>query len=343
MPTFENDSLVMHIDESWSSDYCVGLAGWTFSKRGLLDSVVVSIGNTSVPITTWYPRPDVGAAYPQYQISINCGFGVLIPRLAEHQLTFIINPNSASTFTVTGTFIGRAAPKLLGFPRGDNLYMEFVKLVNDQKLRVLEIGSRVVVQGSSSQRQLFPQAASYVGFDYYPDSNTDVVGDAHKLSQYFGDQKFDAIFSMFVFEHLAMPWVVAMEINKLLEVGGITFHHTHQTWPLHERPWDFWRFSEESLKVLFSRPLGFEIIQVGFSEPVQIYPSQPNSSHISLPSQPSFGGVSILAKKVTEVDRQKFQWEVGLEEILSNTGWYPSNSGLETVSNSLHQNTDSKI
>ena len=58
-------------------------------------------------------------------------------------------------------------------------------------------------------------AASYVGFDFYPGENVDVVGDAHKLSSYFGhDEKFDLIFSSAVFEHLHMPWIVAQEIQK---------------------------------------------------------------------------------------------------------------------------------
>lgn len=62
-----------------------------------------------------------------------------------------------------------------------------------------------------------------------------------------------------------MPWVVAIEINKLFEIGGVTYHLTHPAWPLHERPWNFWRFSDDGLRVLFSKPMGFEIIKLLFS------------------------------------------------------------------------------
>src|ERR1043165_6505721 len=72
------------------------------------------------------------------------------------------------------------------------------------------------------------------------------VGDAHELSKFFGTE-FDAVFSLAVFEHFAMPWVVAAEINKVLKIGGLTFHSTHFAFPLHERPWDFWRYTGQSL------------------------------------------------------------------------------------------------
>ena len=81
---------------------------------------------------------------------------------------------------------------------------------------VLEIGSREVT-GKSNVQQLFANA-KYVGFDFYPGRNVDVVGDAHKLSRYFNDQ-FDVIYSYVVFEHLAMPWVAAVEMAKCLKVG----------------------------------------------------------------------------------------------------------------------------
>jgi 2-polyprenyl-3-methyl-5-hydroxy-6-metoxy-1,4-benzoquinol methylase len=62
----------------------------------------------------------------------------------------------------------------------------------------------------------------------------DIVGDAHKLSSYFENGKqFDIVFSSAVFEHFAMPWIVATEIAKILKVGGFVFwklifrlHHT---------------------------------------------------------------------------------------------------------------------
>jgi hypothetical protein len=69
-------------------------------------------------------------------------------------------------------------------------------------MRVLEIGSREVT-GESTARKGFANAR-YVGFDFYPGRNVDVVGDAHKLSSYFVGEKFDLIYSAAVLEHFAM-------------------------------------------------------------------------------------------------------------------------------------------
>jgi hypothetical protein len=138
---------------------------------------------------------------------------------------------------------------------------------NHEGMRILEVGSREVT-GPSAGRQMFTKA-EYIGFDYYPGKNVDVVGDAHRLSSYFqAGEKFDIIYSSACFEHFAMPWVVAVEIAKLLKVGGILFVETHFAFSSHERPWHFFHFTDMALRVLFSPALGFECIEAGFSNPI---------------------------------------------------------------------------
>jgi hypothetical protein len=110
---------------------------------------------------------------------------------------------------------------------------------NRPGVRVLEVGSRNVTGINS--RRVFSQA-EYVGFDFYDGENVDVVGDAHILSSYFHDQKFDLILSSAVFEHLHMPWIVASEIQKLLKIGGYVFVETHFSHSTPERPWNFFQF-----------------------------------------------------------------------------------------------------
>jgi SAM-dependent methyltransferase len=132
---------------------------------------------------------------------------------------------------------------------------------------VLEIGSREVT-GASNARKEFAKA-KYVGFDYYPGDNVDIVGDAHRLSSYFKDgELFDVIYSSACFEHFAMPWIVAVEIAKLLKVGGLVFVETHFSFSSHERPWHFFQFSDMALKVLFPEALGFECVEAGMSNPI---------------------------------------------------------------------------
>ncbi len=137
---------------------------------------------------------------------------------------------------------------------------------NKPGLKVLEIGSRVVT--GTNLRARFSKA-DYVGFDFYPGENVDVVGDAHRLTEYFAkDEKFDLIFSSAVFEHLHMPWVVAEEITRLLKVGGHVFVETHFSYIAHERPWNFFQFSEMGLRALFNSGLGYDLVDQGLSNPI---------------------------------------------------------------------------
>jgi SAM-dependent methyltransferase len=141
-----------------------------------------------------------------------------------------------------------------------------LELANRSGMKVLEVGSREVT-GASTLRQQFDNA-DYVGFDYYPGPNVDVVGDAHTLSKHFARGEFDLVFSSACFEHFAMPWVVAQEMSKVLKVGGHVFVETHFSFASHERPWHFFQFSDMALKVLFPRALGFECIEAGMSNPM---------------------------------------------------------------------------
>jgi len=136
---------------------------------------------------------------------------------------------------------------------------------NKPGMRILEVGSRNVT--GANLRGLFKDA-QYTGFDIYPGENVDIVGDAHKLSTYFEPDRFDLIFSSAVFEHLAMPWIVAEEIQKLLKIGGQVFIETHFSFSSHERPWNFFQFSDMGLKALFNPALGFETIDSGMSNPI---------------------------------------------------------------------------
>lgn len=176
---------------------------------------------------------------------------------------------------------------------------------NKPGMRILEIGSREVT-GKSTAREGFSKA-EYVGFDFYPGSNVDVVGDAHKLSSYFHGQQFDIIYSSACFEHFAMPWVVATEISKLLKVGGTVFVETHFSHSAHERPWNFFQFSDMGMKVLFSPALGFECVETGMSNPIVGRFSSLADNYLKF--QPVTGlycHVSYLGKKVREV--QNFDW-----------------------------------
>jgi len=196
------------------------------------------------------------------------------------------------------------------------------ELGNKKGMQVLEIGSREVT-GHSNARKHF-RDAHYTGFDFYSGNNVDIVGDVHRLSSYFPEsEKFDIIYSSACFEHFAMPWLAAVEIAKMLKVGGTLFIETHFSFRAHERPWNFFQFSDMGLKVLFSPALGFECIEVGMSNPIVGRFSALADEYLRYkPIAGLYCHVEYLGKKVREV--QSFDWnQVSLPDVVSGTT-YPA-------------------
>jgi SAM-dependent methyltransferase len=206
-------------------------------------------------------------------------------------------------------------PKMVGHPE----WLDYIyKLGNKPGMRILEVGSREVT-GTSNAREKFSKA-EYVGFDYYAGNNVDVVGDAHKLSSYFQEgEQFDLIYSSACFEHFAMPWLVAPEIAKLLKVGGIVFVETHFSFSAHERPWNFFQFSDMALKTLFSPALGFECLDSGMSNPIVGRFSSLAAKYLRY--KPVFGlycHSEYLGKKVKDI--KDFDWSaINLEDVVGDT------------------------
>lgn len=199
-----------------------------------------------------------------------------------------------------------------------------IELANKNHWNVLEIGSREVTGPSSIRKKLIN--ARYTGFDFYPGNNVDVVGDVHKLSNYFNGEKFDLIFSSACFEHFAMPWIAAQEIVKLLKVGGYIFVETHYSFSSHERPWHYFQFSENALEVLFNKEMGIECIEKGVSNPIVARFSQYAAEYLK---NRAITGMychsEFLGRKFKEVS--DFSWyHVNLDEIYNRTEYVKPNA-----------------
>ena len=119
--------------------------------------------------------------------------------------------------------------------------------------RVLEVGTLQARPGySSHSRAGFPEIADedYVRLDIQAGADVDVVGDLHALPQAWTG-RFDAFIANAVFEHLMRPWVAAKEVSRVLAPGGLFLAQTHQCFPLHGYPNDYFRFSREALRLVF--------------------------------------------------------------------------------------------
>lgn len=194
---------------------------------------------------------------------------------------------------------------------------------NQEGKRILEIGSREVT-GRSTAREIFAKA-EYVGFDYYPGANVDVVGDAHRLTDHFPAESFDLIYSRACFEHFAMPWIVAEEMIRLLKPGGILFVETHFSFSSHERPWHFFQFSDMGLRVLFPEPFGIECLEAGMSNPMIGRFSRLADEYLRYrPIAGLYCHSEFLGRKVRSVDR--FDWRNQALSALVQDTRYPAPS-----------------
>ncbi len=192
-------------------------------------------------------------------------------------------------------------------------YEELTKLPEG---RILEIGSRS--RSGITRTELVPSHLEYTGIDIIDGPNVDVVGDAHSLGRHFQQNTFDAVYSMSVFEHLAMPWKVAVEINKILKPSGVMLHTSHQSWPIHEAPCDYWRYSENTWKSIFNSKTGFEIIDSKMGEPAKLQPDYDHPGLGNLTQAPCYLASAVICKKTTETT---LDWDMELSDIEANT--YP--------------------
>jgi len=175
---------------------------------------------------------------------------------------------------------------------------------------VLEIGSRA--RSGNIYTEFLSKSVKYSGMDIIPGPNVDWVGDAHELSTCTGGETFDAIFSISVFEHLGMPWKVVLEMNKIMRTGGIVFVATHQTWSLHDRPWDFFRFSADAFRTLFNRTTGFEIVEVREGLPCRIFPLGSEASMKGMEfNREAYLLTTMIARKIGDSD-PRLRWDVTL-------------------------------
>lgn len=142
-----------------------------------------------------------------------------------------------------------------------------------QPRRVLEAGTLQAVPGvSTHSRRNFPWVADkdYVRLDLFPGADVDVVGDLHRLPAEWSGS-FDCFIANAVFEHLDRPWLAAKEVARVLAPGGLFFVATHQCFPYHGYPSDFFRFSREALRLIFE-DAGLEVAVSDYRDRCMIVP-----------------------------------------------------------------------
>lgn len=206
-----------------------------------------------------------------------------------------------------------------GFPNLDGigglLYGRFLdRVANLAPGNFLEIGARA--RSGVVRKGHIPDTWTYVGLDVVAGENVDVVGDAHELSTLLPNHHFQAVSALAVFEHLAMPWKAAIELNKVMAMGAIGYALAPQTFPQHDEPWDYFRFSEWSWPSLFNEQTGFRIIEAGSADPAYVVAKFWHEARDHYPSR----GMALSAVIFEKIGDTKLTWPVSLSEV-DNTNY----------------------
>lgn len=142
--------------------------------------------------------------------------------------------------------------------------------------RVLELGTRGWDGRPPShhrERVLATCPAAYwVGVDVAAGADLSVVCDAHDLARHFRPTYFDAWLAVWCFEHFRRPWEMPPQLAAVTRPGGLGLVVTHQTFPLHGYPGDYFRFSRDALGELFLERDGWKFLACEHQHPCRVVP-----------------------------------------------------------------------
>lgn len=167
---------------------------------------------------------------------------------------------SVLTRDTTGRSLGSRLHRLTfgGNPvAADNCqkFIELLKVDNPHPV-VLVVGGATV--GAGSHDLYSDPDIEVVGSDVFSSDNTMLVADAHRLP--FHDATFDGVWIQAVLEHVLEPATVAAEIHRVLKPSGLVYAETPFMQQVHERAYDFSRFTRSGHRWLFRK---FEEIDAG--------------------------------------------------------------------------------
>ncbi|WP_353861982.1 glycosyltransferase [Azospirillum formosense] len=317
------------IDAFWCDRHGMYFEGWVHCHQHRVTGLRIRVGEDAYEVPSFRRRDDLLAFHPEH------------PHVAEGGFVGYVQcrPGQPVSLEVTSEGGSRSVP--VDLPKGSLLkepwtefqrdiadasihtLKRFIAEVNERRLTVAEIGSRHVGEASENMRSYFQGAGRYIGIDIHAAPGVDVVGDAHALDRLVGRGCIDAVFSLSVIEHLAYPWVLAAATNRALAMGGLVFHSAPQTYPLHEQPNDFWRYSDEALKVLFGPQTGFEVIAAGMVNAMHMHPEERRGVFATIPLNPGYGNAFILARKVRDLPDGAVAWPIDDNQSHDRAKLYP--------------------
>jgi SAM-dependent methyltransferase len=121
--------------------------------------------------------------------------------------------------------------------------------------RLLDVGC-----GERPYQPWLTGVVEYVGLDAnYQSSNPSVGGLAYALP--FAAASFDTVLCTQTLEHVEAPHLGMAEMARVLRPGGYLLLTAPQTWRLHEKPYDFYRYTRFGLQHLLEHS-GLQVVHI---------------------------------------------------------------------------------
>jgi SAM-dependent methyltransferase len=96
----------------------------------------------------------------------------------------------------------------------------------------------------------------FASSDYHQGHNLDLTWDGKSIP--LDAQDIDTVFMTEVLEHVHKPGELLREVRRVLKPGGILFMTVPFTWPMHELPFDYHRFTPIALRA-YLEEAGFDV------------------------------------------------------------------------------------
>ncbi|MBM4284858.1 MAG: class I SAM-dependent methyltransferase [Deltaproteobacteria bacterium] len=126
---------------------------------------------------------------------------------------------------------------------------------------IYEFGSlQVEGQEGFADLRVFFTGKEYVGADMRPGPGVDVVLNLHHLE--LADETVGAALIMDTLEHVEYPRRALQEAYRVLKPQGVLLLSSVMNYPIHDHPYDYWRFTPEGFRSLLQ---AFPCVLVDFA------------------------------------------------------------------------------
>ena len=112
--------------------------------------------------------------------------------------------------------------------------------------RTLIVGSKLY-DGVEDRRRLYHDA---VGVDMEEGDGVDIL---HNMEDAPLSERFAHVECISVLEHSPRPWLAARNIEESMQIGGTLWLSVPFIWRVHAYPSDYWRFTIEAVRSIFTR------------------------------------------------------------------------------------------